>query len=61
VFGRRVPTVDAPPRPGDVVGAYANVDNARDALGWASSLSVADGVDSALRWMRRRRDILGYD
>ncbi len=37
VFGRPVPTVDAPPRPGDVVGAFANVDKARDALGWSSS------------------------
>ena len=26
VFGRAVPTVEAPPRPGDAVGAYANVD-----------------------------------
>ena len=61
VFGRPVPTLDAPPRPGDVVGAFANVDKARDALGWSAGLSVADGVDSALRWMRRRREILGYD
>lgn len=60
VFGRPVPTREAPPRPGDVVGAYANVDRARDVLGWSSRLSVADGIESALAWMNRRRDILGY-
>jgi UDP-glucose 4-epimerase len=60
VFGRPVPTVEAPPRPGDVVGAYANVDKARELLGWSARLSVADGIDSALRWMRRREAILGY-
>jgi UDP-glucose 4-epimerase len=60
VFGRPVPTREAPPRPGDVVGAYANVDRARDVLGWSSQLSVADGIESALAWMNRRRDVLGY-
>jgi UDP-glucose 4-epimerase len=60
VFGRPVPTREAPPRPGDVVGAYANVDRARDELGWSSQLSVADGIESALAWMNRRRDVLGY-
>ena len=43
-----------------VVGAYANVDRARDVLGWSSQLSVADGIESALAWMNRRRDVLGY-
>ena len=61
VFGRPVPTVEAPPRPGDTVGSFANVDKARDLLGWTSDLSVADGVGSALRWARRRREVLGYD
>jgi UDP-glucose 4-epimerase len=61
VFGRSVPTTDAPPRPGDAVGAYANVDKARKVLGWSSSRTVADGVESALTWMRRRREVLGYD
>jgi UDP-glucose 4-epimerase len=60
VFGRSVPTVEAPPRPGDVVGAFANVDKARDVLGWTSTLSVADGIESALAWMRHRESVLGY-
>jgi UDP-glucose 4-epimerase len=60
VFGRPVPTVDAPPRPGDAIGAFANVDRARELLGWSAKLSVAEGVDSALRWSERRREVLGY-
>jgi UDP-glucose 4-epimerase len=60
VFGRPVPTVDAPQRPGDAVGSFANVDKARDLLGWTSSLGVAEGVESALRWARRRHEVLGY-
>jgi UDP-glucose 4-epimerase len=61
VLGRPVPTVEADARPGDVSGAFANVDKARDVLGWTSRLTVADGVDSALRWAGRRRRVLGYD
>jgi UDP-glucose 4-epimerase len=60
VFGRPVPTAEAPPRPGDAIGAFANVDRARELLGWSARLSVADGVDSALRWSARRPEVLGY-
>jgi UDP-glucose 4-epimerase len=59
-LGRPVPTVEAGARPGDAVGSFANVDKARDLLGWTSRLSIADGVDSALRWARRRHEVLGY-
>ena len=60
VFGRRVPTVDAPPRPGDVPGAFANVDRAKEVLGWRSELSVAEAVASALAWAGKRAEVLGY-
>jgi UDP-glucose 4-epimerase len=60
VFGRPVPTVDAEPRPGDAVGAFANVDKARRVLGWASELTLADGIASALAWMDHRHEVLGY-
>ena len=60
VFGKPVPTVDAPPRPGDAVGAYANVDKARELLQWSSKLTLADGIESALAWNARRGDVLGY-
>ena len=60
VFGRPVPTVDAPPRPGDAVGAFANVDKASRVLGWTSELTLADGIESALAWMDKRHEVLGY-
>ena len=53
VLGRRVPTVDAPPRPGDVAGAYANVDKAQRLLGWRPTLSPEDGIRHALEWAER--------
>ena len=61
VFGKDVPLKEAPPRPGDAVGAFANVDKARDVLGWTSSLTIEDGIASALAWGRKRKEILGYD
>ncbi|HET7355196.1 MAG TPA: UDP-glucose 4-epimerase GalE [Nocardioidaceae bacterium] len=61
VFGRQVPLREAPPRPGDAVGAFANVDKARDVLGWTADLSIDDGIGSALAWGRKRKEILGYD
>ncbi|CAA9392146.1 MAG: UDP-glucose 4-epimerase [uncultured Nocardioidaceae bacterium] len=61
VFGEKVPVREAPPRPGDAVGAFANVDKARDMLGWTSESTVEDAIASALAWSRKRKSILGYD
>jgi UDP-glucose 4-epimerase len=61
VFGRPVPIREAPPRPGDAVGAYANVDRARALLGWSTELSIDDAIASALAWSDKRRDVLGYE
>jgi UDP-glucose 4-epimerase len=61
VLGRPLPVVEAPPRPGDAVGSFANVDKARAVLGWTSELTVEEGVESALQWMAKRRQLLGYD
>lgn len=61
VFGRDVPINEAPPRPGDAVGAYANVDRAAELLGWRSSLTIEDAIASALAWGEKRQEILGYE
>jgi UDP-glucose 4-epimerase len=61
VLGRRVPVRDAPRRPGDVVGSFANVDKARTTLNWSTQHSLEDGVRSALDWAAKRNDILGYE
>jgi UDP-glucose 4-epimerase len=60
VYGKRVPTREAPPRPGDAVGAYANVDKARELLGWTAAHTIEDGIASALAWGEKREQILGY-
>ena len=49
VLGQPVPVREVPRRPGDVTGAYANVDRARELLGWTARPSLGDGVDSAFR------------
>jgi UDP-glucose 4-epimerase len=60
VLGKRVPVRAAPRRDGDTAGAFANVDKARDLLGWSARSSLLDGVESAFRWAARRRQVLGY-
>ncbi len=60
VFAQQVPVREAPPRPGDAVGAFANVDKARELLGWSSELTLSDAIASSLEWFQRRRDVLGY-
>lgn len=61
VFGKPVPTSEAPPRPGDAVGAFANADRARDLLGWQTELSMDEAIESSLAWAAKRQDVLGYE
>ena len=61
VFGRAVPTREAPPRPGDAVGAYANVDRIAELVGWRAEESIDDAIASALAWSEKRHEILGYE
>ncbi|HEU5455821.1 MAG TPA: UDP-glucose 4-epimerase GalE [Nocardioides sp.] len=61
VFGKEVPVTEAPPRPGDAVGAYANVDRSAELLGWKTTLTLDDAIASALAWGEKRQEILGYE
>jgi UDP-glucose 4-epimerase len=61
VFGSEVPVREADHRPGDVPGAFANVDRSRELLGWESELSLEDAIASALAWGEKRQEILGYE
>src|SRR4051812_42235290 len=61
VYGKEVPIREAPPRPGDAVGAFANVDRSRELLGWRTELSLEDAIASALAWGDKRQEILGYE
>ncbi len=58
VFGRPVPTRELPPRPGDAIGAYANVDKAHRLLAWQAEQTLAEGIASSVEWGRRRTSLL---
>jgi UDP-glucose 4-epimerase len=61
VYGKPVPLAEAPPRPGDAVGAFANVDRSAQLLAWKASLTLDDAIASALAWGEKRQEILGYE
>ena len=50
VNGAPIPQEDAPPRPGDVAGAFANADRAAELLDWRPTLTLDDGIRHALEW-----------
>lgn len=60
-YGQPLPLREMPPRPGDVAGAYANADTAERLLGWKAQRSIEEGIADALRWGKKRKEILGYD
>ena len=60
VYGQQINKREAPRRPGDAAGAYANADTAKRLLGWETHLSIEDGIRDALRWGDKRKEVLGY-
>jgi UDP-glucose 4-epimerase len=61
VFGADVPVREAPPRRGDAVGAYANVDWIKNLVGWSAFSTLDEAIASALAWSAKRREVLGYE
>ena len=53
-LGSPVPTVDAPPRPGDVAGAFCSAEKAERLLEWRAEMRLEDGIRHALEWARER-------
>lgn len=60
VFNQSINKEEAPPRPGDVPGAYASSGRAAKLLGWKAELSLEQGIEDALKWAELRENILGY-
>ena len=58
VYGKKVPMTVAPPRLGDVAGAYAGAGRAAELLGWKTELSIEDGIADALKWFDERNRML---
>lgn len=52
VNGVRVPHVVGPRRAGDTTAVYADTTRSRELLGWAPTLTLADGLRDAWRWQR---------
>lgn len=44
---------EAPRRPGDSTGAYADISRAQELLRWAPRHTTAEGIESALAWTRQ--------
>ena len=61
VYGQEIKKVEKPPRPGDVAGAYANANKARDLLDWVAEKTIEKGIEDALRWGEIREEILDFD
>ncbi|MCX8024012.1 MAG: UDP-glucose 4-epimerase GalE [Thermanaerothrix sp.] len=61
VIGQQIPVREAPPRPGDIAGSFANADTAERLLGWKARLSIEDGIRDALRWAEKRKEILALN
>lgn len=59
VSPRAVETIDAPRRPGDIAGSYANNEKARLLLNWTPRYSLVEGIQDSLRWFAARRTVLG--
>ena len=60
VLGRPCRPGRRPGAPATPSAPYANVDRAREWLGWSTQYSLLDGVASALAWAERREQVLGY-
>jgi UDP-glucose 4-epimerase len=60
VFGKVINKEEAPPRPGDVAGSYANADAAKKLIDWEAQLSIEDGIRDALRWEEVKNTIIHY-
>jgi len=60
IYGQEIMKVEKPPRPGDVAGAYANANKARDLLDWTAEKPIEKGIEDALHWGEIREEILDY-
>jgi UDP-glucose 4-epimerase len=54
VYQHPLPKREAPPRPGDVAGSYANADTAKRLINWQAHLSIEAGIADALKWDEKR-------
>ena len=58
--GKRVPVVEAPPRPFDVSRFHGDPSRARQVLGWEPRVGLRDGFARLVRDLRARSDVIKY-
>jgi len=58
VVDHPVTVAEAPPRAGDVAGAYTHSARAGELLGWTAHRSIDDGIRDTLRWFAVRGQTL---
>ena len=56
--GLSLPVAEAPRRPGDTAGAYADISRAAALLGWQPQHSTEEAIRTALVWDERREAVL---
>lgn len=54
----KINVVESESRQGDVAGAYANTDLAKNLIGWSAKLTVEDGIRHAIQWERSDKGYL---
>ena len=60
VIGKPIQKREAPRRPGDSAGSYANADLAAKLLNWKTELTIEQGIADALKWGTIRDQMLHY-
>lgn len=53
IFGLKLPPAFTPPRPGDILDSHADVDLARQLLGYSPSVDFATGLRRTVEWVCR--------
>ena len=61
VYGQEINKADAPRRPGDVAGAYANANRAKELLDWETKKSIEQCIADALKWGELRDQVIAYE
>jgi UDP-glucose 4-epimerase len=58
VWKKELPKKETGPRPGDIIGAFANAQKAEELLGWKIKKSLESGISDALAWEKEKVKVL---
>jgi UDP-glucose 4-epimerase len=61
VWGKPINKREAPPRPGDVAGAFASAERAHKLLKWEAQLSIEQCIADAIQWGEVRNKMLSFE